>query len=171
MIRRSIRLGVCAAVSSVFAISCVTITSVNPDDNGGGGGGGDANQITVRVVNASPNRAVDVQLYATGQGVGNPDTDLFIPANQRAAGIGFAGSGILPAGQTDEMTVACAEANAVGTRGGVFLNQDTGEAVGTGTQYVLFQITQFQCGSTIVFTYAPSGNGFLTSVQIIPPQP
>ncbi len=167
MISRLVAAGLCVTALLLPGSTCVTVTNLIPGDGGGGGG---SNQVTVRVINASPNLAVDVQIYATGQAVNNPDTDLFIPANQQVAGLGFAGSGVVAAGQTDEITLACDQALVVGTLGGRFLNQDTGAQVGTGTRYVLFQGSQYQCGSTIIFTYTPSGSGFRTDVSFVGPQ-
>jgi hypothetical protein len=83
--------------------------------------------------------------------------------------IGFAGSGLVPAGQTDEVILPCDQALSVGTLGGRFVNQDTGAQVGAGSRYVLVQGSQFQCGSTITFTYVPSGTGFRTDVSIVGP--
>lgn len=156
------------SVLAVFlpATSCITVTN-EPDDGDGGGGGtfttslaisspgaSGSDTVTVRLVNATPNRAVDVQLFATGQAVGDLDAEFFIPANQLSAGIGFAGSGILTPASEDQVTLACTDALIVGTLGGRFLNEETGDLIGTGGRFVLFQGGQFACGSTITFTYS-----------------
>jgi hypothetical protein len=122
----------------------------------------------VRMVNGSP-VAVAVQLFTSTGTVVNPDTELFLPTNQQLAGIGFAGSGILQPGQTDDVQFDCAAVVSFGTPGGAFLNVDTGAQIGTGTRYVLIRGSQFQCGSTITFTYLPSGSGFRTDVSVVGP--
>lgn len=165
MTRKGVEVAVGMLALSLFGANCATVATIDPTDSGGG----NANQVTIRLVNASPTAAVDVLLYATSQAVNDADNDLFIAANQQLAGIGFAGSGILQPGQVDEVALDCAAALVIGTRGGVFLNVDSGAQIGTGTRYVLWQGGQFQCGSTITFTYVPSGSGFRTDVAIVGP--
>jgi hypothetical protein len=167
MARKCTLASICVVAVWLFGAQCVTTPDVEPGDGGGGGAG--TSKVTVRLVNGSPTAAVDVLLYATGQAVTNADTELFLPANQQLAGIGFAGSGILQPGQVDEVQLDCTAAAAIGTLGGAFLNADTGTQIGTGTRYVLVQGSQFQCGSTITFTYAPSGSGFRTDLAIAGP--
>ncbi|HOB74370.1 MAG TPA: hypothetical protein PKG54_07580 [Phycisphaerae bacterium] len=166
MTQRFTRLALCVLAVFLPAIACITVTNESGDDGRGGGrtfttslaitspGASSSDTITVRLVNATATRAVDVQLFATGQGVGDLDTEFFIPANQLLADIGFAGSGILVPASDDQITLACADALIVGTLGGRFLNEDTGEEIGTGSRFVLFQGSQFACGSTITFTFS-----------------
>ncbi len=141
--------------------SCITVSN-NPVP-----GGGDDNpppeptEITVRFIN-STDRVVDVQFYTTGQAVANVDTDLFTPANLIAANIGFAGTGILEARGRDQITLSCDVATTLGTRGGRFLDADSGELIGTGRQQVLFTHLQYVCGNVITFTYNESGGAFST---------
>lgn len=166
MIRKCVPMALGALMVGIFGASCVTV--VDPGD-GGDGGGDTTNLVTIRMINASPAQAVDVQLYVAGPGVTNADTELFIPANKQLAGIGFAGSGILQPGQVDEIQVDCSVAGTIGTLGGAFLDVDTGAQIGAGTRYAFWQGGQFQCGATITFTYAPSGSGFRTDVSVAGP--
>jgi hypothetical protein len=170
MSRNCILALICASAILVSGQSCTTtVDPGNDGGNNGGGGGGGTSVVTVRLVNASPSAAVDVQLYATPNSISNPDTELFIPGNQQLASIGFAGSGILQPNQTDEVQISCANALFIGTTGGAFLNVDTGAVLGTGTRYFLVQGGQFQCGSTITLTYLPSGSGYRTDVAVAGP--
>lgn len=170
MTRNCILALICASAILATGQSCVTtVDTGDPGGNNNVGGGVGTTQITVRMINASPNAAVDVQLYATANNISYPDTELFIPVNQQLAGIGFAGSGILQPGQTDEVQINCVNALFIGTAGGNFLNVDSGALLGTGTRYFLVQGGQFQCGSTIVFTFVPSGSGFRTDVAVVGP--
>lgn len=166
MAKQAVLAILCSAAMLAMGQSCVTVTNNGPGPDGDDTG--EPGQITVRLVNAT-NQAVDVQLHATGQAVSDLDAEFFIPAHQIVAGIGFAGSGLLEAGQTDEVVLPCTDAAILGTRGGRFLDRDTGEEIGAGTRYVLFLGGQFQCGGTIVFTYAAAGTGFQTGLSIIPP--
>ncbi len=168
MAQRSILTALCVTALFLPGISCITVTN-DPGDGGDGGNGPGPNTVTIRMINATPNRALDVQIYATNQAVNNLDTEFFIAANQQLAGIGFAGSGILAPGTDDVISIPCENALIVGTLGGRFLNEDTGEQVGTGTRYVLFQGSQYACGSTITFTYTLAGAGFTTGLSITSP--
>jgi hypothetical protein len=153
----------CALTGAVLPMSaCIQI---GPGDDGGDGGGDSSPELTVRFENHTL-RAVDVQLYATGQPVNILEADLFAPANQVTQGIGFAGSGVIQAGASDEVVLTCANVNTIGTRGGRFLDQDSGEQVGIGQQRVLFLGLQFACGDQVTFIYSSSGGGFQTSLRI-----
>ncbi len=113
----------------------------------------------IRVVfrNLAINYAVDVQFYATGNPVVDPDTDLFVEPN-RVLGpaedpIGWAGTGLIPAGNEDSIELDCAAARVIGTLGGEFVTEDTGVGVGTGTRRIAVQEQQFNCGEVITFTF------------------
>lgn len=166
MNRYATRILLCSGILPLLvAGTCVTVTNVvpGPDDDDGNP---PSDSVTVRLINASASSAVDVQLYATAGQVSNVDTDLFIPANQIVAGIGFAGSGLLEAGAVDEVTLSCANAFAVGTRGGRFVDRDTGQELGVGTQRVLLQGLQFTCGDVLTFTYTAAGGQYETNIRI-----
>lgn len=170
MARKLISAVLAAAALLFSGTACVTITTDDQPDDSTDGGAGSANRVTIRLVNASPTMAVDVQLYATGGVVNDLNADLFAPAHQLVSGIGFAGYGLLESGNSDTVVLPCDDALVVGTLGGRFLNEDTGDELGVGTRSVFFQGSQFECGATLTFTYTPVGNGFQTTVQISPPR-
>ncbi|UCD27745.1 MAG: hypothetical protein JSV03_11635 [Planctomycetota bacterium] len=139
--------------------SCLIDASVEP------GSDVDPNNVRIRFVNQS-SQALDVLFYATAADLTNPadvDTVLFTPANQVIANIGFAGSGLIPAGETDEITLNGANARTLGTRGGAFINKDTGEHLGTGQQRVFSINLQYSCGDTLSIVYKATATGYETS--------
>jgi len=113
----------------------------------------------IRIVfrNLTDTYGVDVQFYATGNAVVDPDTDLFIPANHVTGPqddpIGVFGTGIIPPMTEDSVELSCAQARVIGTLGGRFVTQDTGAEVGTGTRRIAVQEQQFNCGETIIFDF------------------
>ncbi len=141
--------------------SCVTVVNTPPTGNNGGGSAPE--KITVRFLNLTV-FALDPLFYASSQPLGDVEVILFTPSNQIFADIGFAGRGIIPAGEPDEITIDCDQAVTIGTRGGQFINQDTGAAVGTGQQRFAGIGTIYQCGDTITLTYRAEGEGFATGL-------
>ena len=107
--------------------------------------------IRVRFVNQS-NWALDVQFYATAE-TGDAETVLFLDANLVTANIGLAGRGVIDAGQTDEIELPCTNAQTIGTRGGEFLDSESGESAGTGQQRIFALGEQYNCEETITFIY------------------
>lgn len=141
--------------------SCITISG-NDDDEPSGG---EENAVTVRFVNHTA-RAVDVEFYLTANTVTDIGADLFAPGNKVTAEIGFAGSGLLEAGAADQIVIACDDATALGTTGGLFLNANTGSQLGRGRQLTLFKGLQYGCGDVVTFTYSESGGEFSTGFSV-----
>lgn len=144
----------------IALVLCVTTSCVEVPPPGGDGGGGPST-ITVRWINATSS-ALDPQFYASPEPLGDPAVMLFVPQYQIVDGVGFAGSGLIPGGQTDEVVLDCETVATIGTLGGTFLNADTGEPIGTGQQRILSAQLNFVCGDTIVFTYRSGPEGFRT---------
>lgn len=121
-------------------------------------------RVRVRFANDST-LALDVQFYAMGGGSADVATDLFVPANQVTAGIGFVGTGLLDAASSDEVIIPCASAGALGTRGGRFLSEE-GAELGGGVQRIAAAGLQYGCGDTVTFIYEQRGEVFTTSMLI-----
>jgi len=113
--------------------------------------------VRIRFVNASARYALDVQFYASAAGVGDPSAELFIPEKRIVGDIGFAGTGLIPAGQIDSTELACTNATTIGTLGGRFVDQDTGQQVATGQQRLYGLGAQYMCGDTITFRFYEAG--------------
>jgi len=120
--------------------------------------------VRVRLLNQSGS-ALAVQLYASAT-AGDAETVLFTEANEIVAGIGFAGTGLIPAGDNDEALLLCDDAVMIGTRGGQFVDADTGDVLGTGQQRYLELGAQFDCGDTISIIYRQSGDEYHTSLLL-----
>ena len=134
--------------------SCVTVTN-NPPASGGGNS--TPTQIQIRFVNASPS-ALDAEFFATATATGDPAA-LFVAGNQITAGIGVAGRGVIEAGGNDAISVDCANAATIGTKGGTFLDGE-GNVLGHGAQRILSLGGAYSCGETITFTYQGAGGSF-----------
>ena len=148
--------------------SCITVIDTPPPGNGGGngnGGGGTTETLRIVIINDSP-WALDPQLFATSAALGDPEQMLFIGGNQVTTGIGFAGGGLVPGGETDEVTLDCEEAITIGTRGGRFLNPDTGTLIGAGEQRVAGIQISYECADVITLRYRADGETFSTSLQV-----
>ncbi len=146
-------------------VLCVTAMVVVPgclwsiDVNGNGD---DPNTVVIRLVNESWTLAVRPLLYATGQPVTDATTELFIPANV-VSGIGVAGSGVIDTRKSDEVTLDCSDAWAIGTPGAVFVD-DNGNPQGTTDQVVQIQGQGvLGCGKTITITFRSDGDSTFTA--------
>lgn len=135
----------------------VEVGRSNPDDDG------TPPPDSVRVVlrNNHPSAAVDVDLFATATAVTNVDAELFTLANE-IGNLGFAGTGLIPAGDEDSVILSCAEARVIGTSGGRFVDPDSNEELGFGQPRVVSQDVSFSCGDTITFQFESRDGGFAT---------
>ena len=131
------------------------------------------NQISIGFRNFATTEAVRLEFYlATGPLDALPG-DLFLVENLIGGdneidgqGIGVANQAILEPQQQDWISVACDQDFAVGTTGGTFLDEESGELRGVGTMRWAQEGAQFACGAVIVFEYAPDGDGFTTTLLI-----
>lgn len=152
----------CLAVLFVLLPGGCVIT-VDPFDGNadGGGNGSGTDQITIRIVNTT-NTGLDPEIYISDQPV-NRDS-LFVSAN-KFTDFGVLGLGAIEAFGSDSFTIDCAAARVIGTTGGSFGDKVT-EPEGTGTERILAQDAQFNCGDRITFTYKREAGGFSTSVAV-----
>lgn len=163
---------------SLFVLLCVPLClgqtcAVSVPDTGGTGAGDDGgaepvpppSTIHMQFANASDTYAADVQFYASATPVTNPATELFVPEKRIVGNLGFAGTGFIPAGQVDTTEANCSWAVVVGTLGGRFLDQETGQEVAHGEQR-LFRLGEgYSCGDTITFRFRPDGQ--TVSIQLL----
>lgn len=157
---------------AILMFTCGCTISVMPDlgppSSGGGAGGGDGPDatVTVRFRNLTTSDAVDVEFFATNEPLDNLPDDLFLDSNSVTASIGLAGSGLVGPGQEDEIEFPCTEDLVLGTLGGTFLDDESGETQGTGDQRWSEEGPQFSCGTTIVFEYSTVGDTFVTQLKL-----
>jgi len=143
------------------------VISIDPIDGGDDdGNGGGADQITIRIVNAT-DHTLDPQIYLAAEPV---DVDSLFTASRKYTKFGVGNLGLIGSFDADQFTVECSQARVVGTRGGSFGGGDDGNDLtapaGSGTQLVLTQELVFFCGQRITFTYRSSGDGFSTTLDI-----
>jgi len=122
--------------------------------------------VTVQFRNLSPDQAVDVQFYLSDQPLDVVPDDLFQEARRVRTGIGVAGTGIIEPQNDDIVQFACGPNLALGTTGGLFLDNESGEQRGVGAQRWAQDEALGLCGSTIVFEFVSDGNGFDTIVRL-----
>jgi hypothetical protein len=145
----------------------------NGDGNGGGDDGGDngdatVDQITIRIVNATPN-TLDPQIYVSAEPV---SVDDLFKASRKYTTFGVGRLGLLAGDDSDEFTIDCAAARVIGTQGGSFGGgsdgNDLNNPAGSGLRRVLTQDLVFFCGDRITFTYRRTGGEFTTTFDIDP---
>jgi len=117
-----------------------------------------------KLVNATT-AALRTELYASIEPMSYFPEDLFAAGNLVTAGIGVGGTGVVGPGLTDHVTLECTGTLALGTPGGVFLDPETGEELGTGTQQYL-RSTLTLCARLITITYSETAEGYETVIDI-----
>ncbi len=112
--------------------------------------------------------AVNVEFYsATGPLATLPD-DLFVEENLVTVDIGVAGTGILEPFDTDSLLLPCGSELIIGTTGGTFSDNGSGEVRGTGdARWIQASAVGF-CGREVVFDYIGVADGFLTQLTVGP---
>ena len=122
--------------------------------------------VTVRFRNLSVFEAVDVEFFATNESLGNLSEDLFNPANLVTANIGVAGTAIIQPWQVDVVEFPCSDALTLGTQGGRFVDDESGEFRGVGTPRWAQEGPLALCGSVVTFEYSGGDGVFSTALFI-----
>lgn len=116
--------------------------------------------------NLGETEAVDVQFHATTDPLAVLPTDLFLPAHLVASGIGVAGTGILEPLSQDTINYPCSSDLTIGTAGGLFLDNNTGEVKGTGLARWLQDAPLSLCGRLVIFDFSGRSGDYTTSVSV-----
>jgi len=155
---------------------CSVTAQLNPPGAGGtggaatGGAGAGGDIVTVTFRNLTDSEAVDVEFHTTDEPLADIPADLFDPNNNflvvRSIGVG--GGGRLAPGQSDTIEVDCTDSAGLllGTSGGTFVDNESGDERGRGDERWVQEGAQFSCGATIVFEFAGSGDTFSTRLLI-----
>ena len=122
--------------------------------------------VTLRFRNSTLDEAVDVEFYATNEPLANIPDDLFVPQNLVTASLGVAGTGIVTPLREDLITFPCSLDLTIGTLGGRFLDNETGEARGQGVRRWLEERPLGLCGTVVTFEYAGDDGVFTTILQL-----
>ncbi len=122
--------------------------------------------VTIAFRNLSTVNTVDVEFHAvTSVEVSLPE-GLFTDENRVSESLGVAGTGLLIPGATDILEISCTENLVIGTAGGTFLDNETGELNGRGEPRWLDATSAGLCGAIVGFTFESSGDTFATKVEI-----
>ena len=114
----------------------------------------DQTVVRIRFLNLTSANAVDVEFYASNEPVATLPDDLFVPANRITASIGVAGTGILQPANQDTIGFPCTSTLTLGTLGGSFVDNETGEPHGTGTARWIQEQPLGLCGGIVTFVYS-----------------
>jgi hypothetical protein len=123
-------------------------------------------EVLVRFRNFAESEAVDVEFYATNNPLAVLPDDLFQEANRVTASIGVAGTSIVQPLRVDAITFTCTEHLTMGTTGGSFLDNETGQARGIGTMRWVQEGPLGLCGHVVTFEFRPDGEGFVTLAMV-----
>ena len=124
-----------------------------------------SSSVRVVLINATE-AALETEFFVSSSPLTDPATDLFSGANLFITGIGLAGTGLLAPGEADSADVPCTDDLTIGTRGGKFLDAETGDDLGTGTTRVLQAGLVFDCGDDISFAYRLDGDQYTVEVSL-----
>lgn len=122
--------------------------------------------VTIRFANLSFTEAVHVDFYATNVPLINVPEDLFVPSNLITASVGIAGTGVVEARSSDEIKFPCTVNLTIGTTGGRFIDNESGEARGLGTARWLQEGPLAICDGVVIFAYRSEETGFNTTVAV-----
>ena len=125
-----------------------------------------ADEVLIRFRNFSLIDAVNVEFFATNTPATALPEDLFVDENRTSANIGVAGTGILQPLHTDEILFPCTADLVIGTTGGTFIDNDTGEVRGDGDMRWAQDAAVGLCGRRVTFGFGPVDNGFITRLTI-----
>lgn len=161
---RTLALGLITASAFFFAGACVQIGDGIIDDNNDGIVSD--NEVMVVFRNLTTEQAVDVEFHATDESLTALPADLFVDDFLITSGIGLAGTGILAPRAADFIELPCIDDTVIGTAGGSFLDNATGDETGRGVARWLEAAPLGLCGSIVTFTFTEDGGDFTAIVEI-----
>ncbi len=128
----------------------------------------DETVVRVRFWNLTGSEAVDVEFFATNQPLVHLPDDLFVAANRITASVGVAGTGIIQPVSQDTIEFPCSPALTIGTAGGSFIDNETGELHGMGTARWAQEGPLGLCGGTVTFLFLTQEDQFTTKLFVGP---
>jgi len=143
------------------------IPDANPDPTPGAAPGSiAADEVLIRFRNFSQTDAVNVEFFASNTALAALPEDLFADEHSTSVSIGVAGTGILQPLHTDEILFPCTVDLVIGTTGGTFIDNDTGEVRGDGDMRWAQDAAVGLCGRSVMFGFGPVDDGFITRLTI-----
>ena len=147
----------------MLVTACSVTIDPNPGDHNGGSQDPPPEFVTIRFVNASADQAIQVEFYATNEPLDAIPEELFADETYLVQeSIGLAGSGLLAPLSEDEIQFDCTETLTIGTLGGEFRHNETGEVLGRGDELYKAPGGFSLCGGTAVYTYSSTGGEYKT---------
>ena len=125
-----------------------------------------ANKVTVRFINLTEDQAVDVEFYVEEEPIDRIPDELFVAANLIQRSIGVAGSGLVPPRSADEISLDCNPDLIFGTRGGRFLDAESGDLEGEGKPRWVQEGPLGLCGSVVTIEFSSDGSEFNTRITV-----
>jgi len=122
--------------------------------------------VIVRFRNLTLSDAVNVEFYATNDPLETIPDDLFAPENLVTASIGVAGTGIVQPRTEDAIAFPCTADLTLGTAGGSFADNESGEPRGLGNPRWAQEGPLALCGAVVTFQFSGSGTNFTTILTI-----
>lgn len=122
--------------------------------------------VVVRFRNLTVREAVNVEFHATSEPLEVLPDNLFQSENLITASVGVAGTGIIQPQNYDIIELPCGTNLTMGTQGGDFLDNESGEPRGRGVARWIQEGPVALCGSVVTFEFAGDGNSFITLVDI-----
>ncbi len=122
--------------------------------------------VTVIFRNLSTTDAVDVQFFVVEANLVDVQNELFVEENAVSRTLGVAGTGIMEPGGADIFEISCSDSLTLGTLGGSFFDNDTGDPTGVGSPRWVQEPGLGLCNSVVTIAYATQGNEFSTSITV-----
>ena len=122
--------------------------------------------VTIRFRNFSLETAVNVEFHATNDPLDILPDDLFVADNLVTASVGVAGTGIIQPLSIDVIEFPCTDDLTIGTAGGTFLNNDTGDVIGVGIPRWVGEGQIGLCGSLVTFDFSRRADQFTTDLRV-----
>lgn len=128
----------------------------------------EAQPDVVKVIfqNLSTTDAVDVQFFVSQASLIDIMNELFVDENAVSRTIGVAGTGILEPESSDTFERACSDTLTMGTLGGLFFDNETGDSTGAGSPRWFQELGLGLCRSVVTISYASVGDTFTTNITI-----
>ena len=125
-----------------------------------------ADAVIVRFRNLTLSDAVNVEFYATNDPLETVPGDLFLPQNLVTASIGVAGTGIVQPRTEDAIALPCTANLTLGTAGGSFSDNESGEPRGLGIPRWAREGPLALCGAVVTFEFSGDDADFITILTI-----
>ncbi len=160
------------AVTALFA-GCgfelpeeVLLPEIQPTDNVAQSPDPSITTVTIRFRNLAVTEAVNVEFFATNNPLTLIPDDLFVDENLVTSSIGVAGTGILEPLREDTLNFPCTSDLVLGTFGGSFLDNETGDPLGVGQPRWAQDSSLGLCGREVLLEFGRFSGEFGVRISI-----